>query len=178
MEERTSEGQSSAGASSEEARMLPCARLAHARCACCAAGRHELRMDPPAKRSHHAGERLVRNAPECPYAMSSAWTPLSRAAVLVCCGACSLLFMRPVCSSCAPPAAHGRLRVTSTAASAATATISSIATHPQLLQPPLSRPRPRSLRRCSLRTQATTLGCRSCSAQQLSYWRSKDCREV
>jgi hypothetical protein len=38
-------------------------------------------MDPAAQRSHHAGVRLVRNAPECPYAMSSARACLSLAAV-------------------------------------------------------------------------------------------------
>ena len=103
--------------------------------------------------------------------------PLSLAAVLVCRAACSLLFMRPVCNSSALSARPGTLCAISMAPSAATATISSTDILPMHLQRPLLPPRPLRLHRCSLRTQAATLLCRSCSARPSSCCRSRACRE-
>lgn len=78
MEERASEGESSAGAGSEEARMLHCARLAHARSACCAVCREALRMDPPAKRSHHSAAVSSACPVRAPRADAAPVCPLSR----------------------------------------------------------------------------------------------------
>lgn len=178
MEERTHHGQSSDGARTQEARMPHCARLAHLHCACCAACRPALRP-----RSATAAFDM---APTVSCARSiMQYSANARAGALshVMLRRCSLLCACVRNSVAVLAAATGRQSGSSLAIrpAATAALLHSSAkprTSPQLLQPPLSRPRPLRLRHCSRRTQAATRHCRSCSAQQLSCWRSKGCREA
>ena len=73
-------------------------------CGCCAAVREELRMDPPAKRSHHA-EKVRSGVPQlAPRSDAAQQGPLSRHAALVC---CALLLPAPDCRSSAATARAG-----------------------------------------------------------------------
>ena len=85
MQERAPHGRSARDACRQVARIALCVQLAHSRSTCCTGCRYALRMDPSAARSHHA-DKVRSGVPQrAPRAMCSARTPLSRAAVLVCC---------------------------------------------------------------------------------------------
>jgi hypothetical protein len=145
-----------------------CVPLAHCCCCCCAVYTDALTMDPPAAYSHRSDKVSVA-VPLAPTDCNgSAWTPLSLAAVLAPCSACSRLFIRPVCSSCALSATHGRLCNTNTAPSAATATTSNIATLPMQLQQPLPLPRPLRLSPCTADRVAASTNSPPSSERRLS----------
>jgi hypothetical protein len=149
MEERARQGESSARTRSEERCIASCAHGAHLRCCCCAAGRDALRMESEAKRSHHAGVRLVRNAPECPDAMSRARRPLSRAAVLMPCCGWVLVGGSALCSIHASSAANRRQCARERSMASARSATMLAATPPPPLQQLLSRPLPLRFSPCS-----------------------------
>ena len=156
MQECIPSGQTGARVCSEEARITCSVLLPHSRSACCYGCSYALRMASSASYSHRS-DKVSVVVPLAPTACDdSAWPPLSRAVVLVCCFACSCLFMLPVCSSCARSATHGRPRDTSTAASAATVTTSSTATRQMQLQHLLPLPLLLRLHRCSTVTITLT----------------------
>ena len=87
--------------------MLPCARLAHARAACCCGCRDELRMQSAAAYSHRS-DKVRSGVPLPPTSQRAALEgPLSRAAALLLCRH----RLRPAASvACLPPGAVRRMQ--------------------------------------------------------------------
>lgn len=105
MQERTRHGQSSAGTCRQEARMLPCARLAHARCACCTSCREELRPRSA------AAAFIMPPTVSCacsltPYSASARSAALSHALLLLSAGGPGLAWPAPVCAVPLPCLPH------------------------------------------------------------------------
>ena len=154
-----------------------CRQFAHTRCCCCVVCRHALRMDPPAKRSHHSA-KVSSACPGLPRAAEQGHCTCSHRVLLACAWRCGQLRAScNVCRSSASSAGDGPHPIQMAAIGCAAPTGMSVDILPQLLQQPLLRPRPLRLRRCSLLMQAIMHLCRPSSVRPSSCYRSKVCRE-
>lgn len=106
-------------------------------------------MQADVKRSHHSNKVSSGMPQRAPHEMSSAWTPLSHAAVLVPCSAWVCLGACVDCSIHASSAALSALPSKEIGITSVLPAIMSVATPPLLLQPLLSRSLPPHLHPCS-----------------------------
>ena len=155
-----------------------CGWIAHTRCCCCAGCSDALR---PLSAAVHmsSSTKVSKQIDHCTTAQHAA---SAGGHSLTCCYARMLLLPAVTGWLVCPRVFRCSVRDASTGCRrqrrAATGCAYLVATLPPLLlRPPLLLPRPLRLLRCSLRTQAATLLCRSSNARPSSYSRSKACLE-